>query len=271
MLSLFPHIIITGGSSGIGKALGKLLVSEGSNLTIIARTSEKLEIAKQEIASHCISDQQEILTLNADVSNQNQIQTAINKAIEHLGTPKLLITSAGIAHPGYFSTLPLSIFEETMNINYLGTLYSIKAVLPSMKQAQQGQIVMISSGAGLTGIFGYSAYSPSKFAVRGLAESLRGELKLDNIDLSIVYPPDTDTPQLQYENQFKPPATKKITATAKIFTADKVAQIILNGIKSRQFMITPGLEMKILARFHSLLQPVINYYFERIIKTTQLN
>ncbi len=159
-----------------------------------------------------------------------------------------------------------------MAVNFFGSLYSIQAALPTLERQHQGQIVLISSGAGLIGIYGYTAYAPSKFALRGLAESLRGELKTKGITVSIVYPPDTDTPQLAKENETKPPETKAITQTAATWTALAVAQSILRGIERQQNEITPGLEMTILNRWHSLLRPLLNWYFERIIaKSPQSN
>jgi 3-dehydrosphinganine reductase len=133
-------------------------------------------------------------------------------------------------------------------------------------QAQRGgTIVLVSSGAGLIGIFGYTAYCPSKFAVRGLAESLRGEVRLSGIHVSIVYPPDTDTPQLHEENKTKPPETKQIAGNAPTWSAEGVARTIINGISKRKFVITPGLEMTLVARLHSLLQPQLNWYFDRLV------
>jgi 3-dehydrosphinganine reductase len=101
--------------------------------------------------------------------------------------------------------------------------------------------------------------------LRGLAESLRGELKPLGIRVSIVYPPDTDTPQLAAENRTKPPETKLITETAGIWQAEAVAREIVKGIEKGTFAIAPGLEMKLLTRFHSLLTPVLNWYFDRIV------
>ena len=88
----------------------------------------------------------------------------------------------------------MDVHERTMQVNYFGSLYCVNAVLPYMTKAQKGQIVLVSSGAGLVGLYGYTPYSPSKFALRGLAESMRQELKDQGIRVSIVYPPDTDTP-----------------------------------------------------------------------------
>jgi 3-dehydrosphinganine reductase len=262
------HAIITGGSSGIGKATAKLLASQGWNISIIARDRAKLEAAKVEIAAQQSHSQQQILIFVADVADRLQIEPAINAAIQENSSVDLLITSAGIAHPGYFQQLPIEVFEQTMAVNYFGSLYCIKAVLPVMKQHKKGQIVLISSGAGLIGIYGYTPYSPSKFAVRGLAESLRGELKGLGINISLVYPPDTDTPQLEAENLTKPLETKIITGIAKTWTAEAVAGEIIQGIYNKKFIIAPGLEIRLLSRLHSLLAPGINWYFDRIISRT---
>jgi 3-dehydrosphinganine reductase len=214
------------------------------------------------------SDQQ-ILTLTADVSQREQAETAIQTAIDKNGFPDILITSAGMAYPGYFQEIPIEIFEQTMAVNYFGSLYCIRAVVPVMQQQRRGQIVLLSSGAGLIGIYGYTAYSPSKFALRGLAESLRGELKPFGIGVSIVYPPDTDTPQLEAENKTKPAETRKITETAETWTAEAVAMEIIKGIQQRKFAITPGFEIALLQRFYSVLAPILNWYMDKIISQIQ--
>ncbi|BAZ43493.1 oxidoreductase, short chain dehydrogenase/reductase family protein [Chondrocystis sp. NIES-4102] len=263
---LKQHVIITGGSSGIGKAVAKLLVLQGANISLIARSRQKLITTQQELLKIKINPQQQIAIFLADVAQSESIELAIKSAIAIFGTPELLITSAGIAHPGYFSEIPIEIFEQTMAINYFGSLYSIKAVLPAMAKRRRGRIVLISSGAGLIGIYGYTAYCPSKFALRGLAESLRGELKPQGIGITIVYPPDTDTPQLAAENKIKPPETKEITATANTWTAEAVAQQIIRGVEQGHFTVTPGVELTILNRFYSLLAPWLNWYFDQIVK-----
>ncbi|MBN1995563.1 MAG: SDR family oxidoreductase [Anaerolineae bacterium] len=259
------HVIITGGSSGIGKATAKLLAAQGAHISLIARTPSKLQAARMEIEAARAEARQRVESITADVTNYNQMTTAIETVIEQVGPPDALITCAGMAHPGYFAKLPLEIFEQTMAVNYFGALYAIKAVLPAMLKRGQGHLVLVSSGAGLVGFYGYSPYSPAKFAVRGLAEALRSELKPRGIGVSIVYPPDTDTPQLAAENKTKPPATQRITARAKILTADQVAGAIEHGLHKRTWLITPGLEMSLLARLHSLLLPGLNWYVDRLI------
>jgi 3-dehydrosphinganine reductase len=158
-----------------------------------------------------------------------------------------------------------------MAINYFGALYGIKAALPAMVERGKGNVVLISSGAALIGLYGYTPYSPSKFALRGLAESLRGELKPLGIRVSVVYPPDTDTPQLKAENLTKPEVTKRITASAQTVSAEFVANAILQGVQRRSFLIAPGLEMSLLARLHSLISPALQWYFDKITVQVQIN
>ncbi|MFJ1268229.1 SDR family oxidoreductase [Legionella lytica] len=264
-MSINKHAIITGGSSGIGKALAIKLAQQGYSLSIIAREEHKLSVAKQEIIAHC-SNPLSILTFSADVSKESEIQSAIEDAILKQGVPDLLITSAGIAHCDYFDNLSSELFERNISINYLGSLYAIKAVFPQMKKQKAGHIVLISSGAGLIGIWGYSAYSPSKFAIRGLAEALRPEFKKYGINVSIAYPPDTDTPQLICEEKTKPAETKKITGIVKPWSADAVAAYIVQGIKKNKFHITPGFSIRLLRMFHSPLFPLFNFYFDMLVR-----
>ena len=265
------HAIITGGSSGIGKATAKLLASKGAKVSIIARIESTLAEAKAEIEAARSASDREVIAITADVSDRQQTEAAIQEAIAQNGPVDFLITSAGIAHPGYFDELPIEIFEQTMAINYFGTLYAIRAVVPQMQQRKKGHLVLVSSGAGLIGIYGYTPYSPTKFALRGLAESLRGEMKVYGIDVSIVYPPDTDTPQLVAESKTKPEETKQITATADMWSAEGVAQEIVQGIEKKAFAIAPGLEISLLNRLHSILGPAINWYFDRIVAKTKQN
>jgi len=254
------HCIITGGSSGIGLAAARKLVEEGFNITLIARRETQLTTAKNLLTESLASDKQRVITFSADVSDRNEITDAILKAIEVLGPPDTLITSAGMALPGYFRDISIDTFEQSMAVNYLGTVYAVKVSLPFMME-NGGNILMVSSGAGLIGIFGYTAYSPTKFALRGFAESLHAELRQTKVQVSIVYPPDTETPQLSQENLTKPEETKIMTETAGVWSADTVAEHMINGIKKGKFAITPGVELTILYRMGSLIIPLIQWFW----------
>jgi 3-dehydrosphinganine reductase len=259
------HIIVTGGSSGIGKAIAAIYLSRGANVTIIARDGAKLGAAREELLSQGGVAGANVLALSADVADRTAIVAAILKAIEEFGTPALLVNSAGIARPGYFEELPVDSFHEQMSVNYFGTLNATRAVLPSMRTAGRGRIVFVASGAALIGVFGYTAYGASKFALRGFAEALRSELRPSGIGVSVAYPPDTDTPQLHEENLVKPRETKIISGSAQTWTAQDVAKTIVAGVDSGRFAITPGWEMTILNWTHSFLRPMLNWHFDRLI------
>lgn len=259
------HVIITGGSSGIGQAMAIKLACQGKNISIVARGKTCLSQAQREIEKASDQGKGQVLALCADLTQQEEAEQAIQSAIAHFGTPELLVTSAGVAHPGHFQELPTQVFKQTMAINYFGTLYCVRAAIPAMVKQGKGQIVLISSGAGLIGIYGYSAYSPSKFALRGLAESLRVELKSQGIKVSIAYPPDTDTPQLKAENDLKPAITKKLTGTAQIWQPDQVASQIIQGLNRNQFEIPIGQEVQILQNLPRLIKYLVNRYCDRLI------
>jgi 3-dehydrosphinganine reductase len=256
------HIIITGGSSGIGLALAKLYARQGHKISIIARDSDKLKLAQTQIQTIPAA----IEICSADVGDFQSIQHAINTVIQKNGAPHLLICSAGYARPGHFSQLELDVYQKSMTVNYFGTLNTIKAVTPHLDQSMQCRIVLISSAAALLGIYGYSAYAPSKFALIGLAEVLRQEFSSKNTHISIAYPGDTMTPQLEYENQFKPQATRVISKAAGLMSAEKAAEIIAKGIKRRKFAIHFSLELSLLYRFGNLVKPFLNFYFDRKIQ-----
>jgi 3-dehydrosphinganine reductase len=256
------HVLVTGGSSGIGLAIARQCAAEGSRLSLIGRDAEKLDAARKSILG-TVPDAQ-VFVASADVSVEAQVKVALASAQQANGPVDVLVTSAGVARPGHFEEIPVDDFERSMAVNYLGTVYPLKVVLPSMRQRRRGAVVLISSGAGLVGLFGYTAYSPSKFAVRGLAESLRGELKGSGVQISIVYPPDTDTPQLAEENLTKPAETRAITAGAGLWSADEVARVTLAGVKCGRFAITLGLQLKALHWFQGILFPVLNWRFDQV-------
>lgn len=245
-------------------ALAHRLAAAGWNLTLLARDTARLEAAKT--ALEALGKEGSVNAVSVDVRDEAAVETAVAKAIMELGAPDLVVASAGIVIPGTFAELPSGAFRDTLEVNYSGVVYLVRAALTAMRERRSGHIVLISSGAGLIGLYGYTAYAPTKFAVRGFAEALRGELKPEGIAVSVVYPPDTDTPQLAEEIRVRPAITSKIAGGARVHSADEVANAILKGIQRGRFIIAPGWEMGVLSRLHSLIGPLLNRFsFDPVI------
>jgi len=259
-------VLITGGSSGIGLAVARLLGAKGAHMWILARNVPELESARELI--NCIKEQP-CGVISADVSDWEQVNAAITKVQQKDGLPDVVINSAGEVRPGYFQDLDLDVFRWMMNTNYYGTLHVCKAVVPGMIARGSGHIVNISSMGGLVGAFGYTAYGASKFAVTGFTEALRSELKPLGIKVSIVFPPDTDTPQLAYENQYKPPETKAISSNVGIKTADEVADEIVRQVERGRYTIMPGFESKIWYWISRFLGSNRNYVMDWMVAGAQ--
>ncbi len=245
--------LITGGSSGIGLALAKLLAGTGAHVWLIARDEGKLATALQDVKKSCIDPAQRSGFAAADVADPKQVQKAIDKVMREIGLPDLVINSAGITFPGYVQDIPLDVFHQMIDVDYLGTVHVVQALLPGMVERRSGTIVNISSVAGFMGVFGYSAYGAAKYAVRGYSEVLRAELKPLGIRVSVVFPPDTDTPQLAYENGFKPMETRELAGNAGVMSAEAVGREILKGVARNRFAILPGSEGKLFYRLSGIL------------------
>ena len=256
------HAIITGGSSGIGLATARLLVARGATVSLLARGADRLASAAAGLPGT-------VHTRAVDVSDQAALTKAIGGLTDAAGPCDVLVSCAGLARPGRFVELPDEVFRQMIEVDYFGTLYALRAVVPGMVERGRGSVVAVSSAAGLIGVYGYSAYGPAKFAVRGLMESLRAELTPHGVHVGVVYPPDVDTPQLAEENQWKPAETRAVSGTIKPLRAEVVAASIVTGIERRQFVICPDLATKALSRLGSVLAPALNWSFDRRIAATQ--
>ncbi|MFM9692881.1 SDR family oxidoreductase [Streptomyces europaeiscabiei] len=297
------HVIVTGGSSGIGLATARLLAARGAKLSLIARGAERLDMAAAEVSAAATdapattrrtpaaaqettvaaqgtpaaaqgtpaaAQRTTVAARAADVADQAALTRAIAELEAEQAQPcDILITSAGLARPGHFLDLPDDVFRQMIEVDYFGTLHAVRAVAPGMVERGHGSVVAVSSAAGLLGVFGYSAYGPAKFAVRGLMESVRAELTPRGVHVGVVFPPDVDTPQLAEENRWKPRETRAVGGTIKPLTAEKVAAAIVKGIDRRRFTICPDTGTRALARFGSVLMPLLNREFDRRVRAVQ--
>ena len=245
-----PLALITGGSSGIGLAIAEQLAAKGFSLGLIARRQDRLDQAVEHCRKACRSESQLITGFSADLTQNSAIQSVAVEAETLFGkAPDWLILNAGIAQAREFENSPDSLFRKMMETNYFGSLYPLQNFLPKMQRG--ARVIFVCSGAGISGLYGYSAYGASKFAQRGLAESLRMELKPRGISVTLAYPPDTDTPQLAEENKDKPEVTKALTAQAGVWKPGEVAKRIIRNAQRRRFLVVPGMISKLFYGLHA--------------------
>lgn len=261
--------LVTGGSSGIGLAMARLLAARGAHVWLLARRENLLKEALASVQAECPDSSQRCGYVCADVSDYEQVENAVADVTAVVGLPDLVINSAGITYPGYVQEIDLETFRKMMDVNYFGTVYTTRAVLDGMIARGSGQIVNLSSVAGFLGTFGYSAYGASKYAVRGFSDVLRAEMKPHGIGVSVVFPTDTDTPQLDYETPLKPPETKALSGSFDVMLAEDVANSIVKGLERGRYLILPGFETQLLYRLNGLLGNLVYTIMDIFVARSQ--
>lgn len=262
-----PHALITGGSSGIGLALATRLAREGYSISILARNVDRLAAARERIVGFAQSAQVHVHSV--DVGDGEACDEAVREAIELAGPPEWAIACAGIVRPIRFLDQSLAEHVKQMRTNYFGSLHLARAVARPMIANGGGKLIFVSSGAAICGIYGLSGYGASKFAVRGLAESLAVELRHDAIDVSLVYAPDTDTPLLTAERIERSEITARIAGVGGLWQPDQLAKFIIRAARRRKFLVAPGLILWLFYLLQGLIAPIFRLHQCRVISSTR--
>ena len=237
------RIYITGGSRGMGLEIARQVSALGAHVLIFARNREKLDAAKDLIKKKRQNSDQQVTAMQLDVSDNAGVESTMKIAVAEFGAPDIVIANAGIGGAGYFENISYDDFDQVMKINVYGVRNVVAALVPSMK-ALGGHVVIMSSLAGLVGVFGYTAYSTSKFALIGFAESLRSELKRKNIDVSLVCPPEVDTDFLVAEAPDLPPEARLVKDMAGRISPEQAAKAVVRTLSTRRCFIIPGIMAK---------------------------
>jgi 3-dehydrosphinganine reductase len=259
------RVYVVGGSMGIGLAIAQRVAGLGADATIFARRREPLEQAAEAVRAARKRPSQSVAWRQLDVADHDQVAATMQAQVAERGAPDVLINCAGHAHPRPFEEISYAQFAETMLVNLHGSWNTVQALLPHMKQKSRGYIVNTSSVAGLIGVFGYTDYCASKFALVGFSEALRGELKPHGIKVSVLCPPDTDTPGLESENLTKPAETRAIAAAAKLLSAGAVADELVRGMSRESFLIIPGFDSRMSALAKRLAPSVVYWVMDRAV------
>ncbi|HVT45639.1 MAG TPA: SDR family NAD(P)-dependent oxidoreductase [Thermoanaerobaculia bacterium] len=225
---------ITGGSSGIGLALGEELIRRGYRVALASRRLAMLEEHVQRLSS----DGKRAMALECDVTDSASVQRAVAAAVAGWGPIDLAVANAGVRGRNSASHFDLTSAEETMRTNFFGTLYLFAAVVPSMIERREGSFTGIASLAGLRGLPGSSMYSASKAAMQAFLEASRVELAAFDVSVTIVNPGYIQTAMTD-RNRFPMPF---------LVPVDRAARIIANGIEKRRRLIEFPLPMSLMVR-----------------------
>jgi short-subunit dehydrogenase len=232
-------VLITGATSGIGKALAIDFLSKGAKVSICSRNADNLLLMATEI------NNKNLLTVQADVSNEADCKNFIEKSFEAFNSIDILINNAGISMRAMFQDVDLNVLRQSMDINFWGTVYNTKYALPYILKSK-GTILGISSIAGYKGLPCRTGYSSSKFAMQGFLESLRIELLKTSVNVMWVSPGFVSTNirntalNANGNTQSETPMNEN-----KLMSAEECASIIIKGIEKRKRTIIMTIQGKL--------------------------
>ncbi|KRY39209.1 PRKCA-binding protein, partial [Trichinella spiralis] len=255
------HVFITGGTKGIGLALAREAVRQGAHVTVLARQQQLIDTVVFELSELAdISQKQIVKGYQCDMtSDYDKIAQVIHKAEQDVGPIDVLINNVGGAMQGTVEEMGIEVFQQQMSLNYLSAVSATKAALHSLKSSRRvegSRIAFVSSQAGQVGLYGYTAYSPCKFALRGFAEALQMELRPHNVWVTVAYPPNTNTEGFVEEWKNTPVATKLITGGDEVMEPTVVAKGIFRSITCGKFQCLFGMSGQMLGNLCCGMTPI---------------
>lgn len=253
------QIYITGGASGIGLQLARDYVQQGADVAIFDIQPVATAVASLKAMAQ---PSQQVHGYALDVTSTASIATALSEASARR-RPDIVIHCAGIVSAKPFEQMSEDEYVRVITVNLLGARHVAAAAIPLL--GPQAQLVLVASMAGLVGCYGYSAYCASKHGVVGLAQVLRIELKARGIDISVVCPPEVDTPMVVEERKFRPKETEDMKLLAGTLSVQSASEQIRQGIAQRDFLIIPGHRAKLLWASNKLLPGVLTRWLSDVV------
>jgi NAD(P)-dependent dehydrogenase (short-subunit alcohol dehydrogenase family) len=227
-------VLITGASSGIGRATAQLIAQRGGSVVLVARTSEALN----EVARECEQAGGRALAVPADVTDEAQVKAAAQRAIEHFGRVDVWVNDAAVSLLASFEEAPPDAFRRVIETNFFGYVHGARAILPHFRERKQGILINVASVMGKIGAPYATAYVASKFAVTGFSESLRMELQnFPGIHVCTVLPATIDTPLFQHAANF---TGRAVNAPPPVYAPEEVAEAIVQTILRPQREVAVG-------------------------------
>ena len=241
------HVIILGASSGLGEALSYRLIKQGIKLSIASRREQELKKVQKKCNE--LNNKSTCDYYIVDITKESDIKNLFEKSIKKNGFPSLIINCAGIAHPGFINELKMDTYKSDMDLNYFGNLKLLREIINQYKinigtiKDDIIDIVCVGSCLGIIGSIGYTSYCPTKFALKGLLDSLKFELLNTKLNLHYYGPSNMLTPGLVEENKIKPKIVADMESNAKNISADEAALVLLSNLDKYMITSEPDLEL----------------------------
>ena len=182
-------VVITGASSGIGRATAVRLARNGAAVVMCARRADRLEAAAGDVRAAG----GEALPIVADVTRADEVRRLVDAAVERFGHIDVMVCNAGFGIAGAIDDITPDQMQKLVDVNFMGTYHAVRAVLPIFRRRNRGHVIVVSSIVGKRGVPYMGAYAATKFAQAGLAECLRSEVAGSGIHVTVVFPVSTET------------------------------------------------------------------------------
>jgi len=243
-------IIVTGASSGIGEIAAIRLSQLSAKVVLAARNEHKLADLQNRIES----SGNEAISVKTDISNENDVINLIDKTIERWGRVDILISNAGQYIQGSLTDIHISDFHNSFGVNFFGSVYAVKQVLPVMLSQKSGHIVFVNSLDSKKGIAGDGPYVAAKCALHGFGDVLRQEVKEFGIKVSTVYPGRVDTPMIE---------DLKVPSVSAKISSEKVVKDIINGIRKNKAIIVVPKMFFFLGTLNELVPKIMDWFYKK--------
>lgn len=231
------HALVTGGSSGIGLAIGCHLAQLGAHVTLLARDETKLREAMRVLAVCSANATQKFDSIAVDVTDRDGLRQALMRLTDSGAPVDILVNNAGMSHPSLTEDLTDAAVDGLIATNLRAPIDITRYFLYRFKGRRTGKIAFVASLAGAVNIAGYSLYGATKAGLVAFADTVRHELSPTEVTVSVVLPPDVATPMLVAENKIKPRVTKELSGEP--IAPESVSEALLEGMARGRFEIVP--------------------------------
>jgi NAD(P)-dependent dehydrogenase (short-subunit alcohol dehydrogenase family) len=239
-------VVITGASSGIGRATALAFAARGARLVLAARRAAALDDARGE----CERAGASVLVVPTDVTDEAAVERLARDAVARFGRLDVWANVAGVYAVGRFEDVPMDVFRRVLDTNFLGTVYGARAALRQFRAQQRGVLVNVASVLGRAGTAYTAPYTASKFAVVGFSECLRQETRdLSDVHVCTVLPASIDTPLFQHAANY---VARPLKALRPVYAPERVARTIVGLAESPERQVVVGNAGRAMLALHAL-------------------